>query len=1014
GLQAATATETFPTAAEVGGNFTDVAGGAHPVTLVLPPGAPGGCVIAANVLGPGCITTDGAAIMRVYQLAAAAGAGYNGTSYVTGALPTSPTSGNEHFNLPNPGNFREDIIRADEHANDHQSLYFRYLHDYVNVTNPYSTFGTNPEVPVDPDSRHRPGTNLQFGWTDIISPALINEFKINADWHSQTTPLVSPAISLPGPSYLASTYGFAFLPPLGQPPLFPGGLPNISFSASGNAASNNGGLTVIAGPGPNYLASPTADINPIDNVTWVKNNHTIKFGVEFARNRKEQNARPNYNGAINFSNSGNNTSSDPIADAEMGTFNTVSQTSSGPVGQFRFNVEDAYIEDTWKFSHKLSIVMGVRFSHTVPSYAQGNNMTQFDPLVGTPGGYLPSIGATFFTSGTGGFGSSTIVPFTPGTSTGQLILLPGQPLISVYTNGLTRPDGVPSDQAGRVPVTQFDPLLLSEIPGTAQRGFYKPENLWAPRFGFSYAPFGDKTVVRGGFGIFYDHPEGNALCGGINCQGYQPWAQATTVTATSAGANLMTYDSPAPQICSESVVAGKQFITGPCPSAESLNTINPNLVVARSYQYSFSVQRELPYDMLLQVAYVGTLGRHVLRGPSITDPTWTSQQILTPMAPNPNTYSCAGVTNPAAYHCAIPPGGTTTFANGGNPGWPNDTAAAGVLLQGAQLSPYLGYATGDGMAASDVNSNYNSAQLQLTKRTGFVTTSIAYTYSKYMGMANGAGDAYNQNGEPECPYTCLVSTAYDTTATLDAGGSATPGLQAGPFVGGTNPVTVTSSPGSNGICTGGTLGYVPSAGGCQSGGVVVPWNKYYYGETSVNATHIIAMSFTVDSPWGKGTSGLRAAVERGWSVTGVVHYQTGSPDTVTDGLGIGNSTTSPGRRAVYVHNGPLYNSCAITTQICWVNPANYFPETFLGAGNDPISNIKGPAFYQWDMSVRKTFILPWREGMNIQLQGDAINAFNQTNFNNSFKSLTPLNGSFGQINSTEPSRILQIGGKFNF
>ena len=52
--------------------------------------------------------------------------------------------------------------------------------------------------------------------------------------------------------------------------------------------------------------------------------------------------------------------------------------------------------------------------------------------------------------------------------------------------------------------------------------------------------------------------------------------------------------------------------------------------------------------------------------------------------------------------------------------------------------------------------------------------------------------------------------------------------------------------------------------------------------------------------------------------------------------------------------------------------------------------------------------------MNIQLQGDAINAFNQTNFNNSFKSLTPLNGSFGQINSTEPSRILQIGGKFNF
>jgi len=139
------------------------------------------------------------------------------------------------FNLPNPANFREDIIRADEHANDHQSLYFRYLHDYVNVANPYSTFGSNPEVPVDPDARHRPGTNLQFGWTDIISPSLINEFKINTDWHSQTTPL-TPLTGLgagvSGPSYLASSYGFAFLPPLGQPPQFPGGLANISFSAS--------------------------------------------------------------------------------------------------------------------------------------------------------------------------------------------------------------------------------------------------------------------------------------------------------------------------------------------------------------------------------------------------------------------------------------------------------------------------------------------------------------------------------------------------------------------------------------------------------------------------------------------------------------------------------------------------------------------------------------------------------------------------------------------------------------
>jgi Carboxypeptidase regulatory-like domain len=987
GLQAATETTTFPTMAEaVNHNFTDTG-----VALVVPAGAPAGCTIVANTLSANCITTDGAAIDKLYESAALAS--------VNRGLPNSATSGNLQFNLPNPGNTRDDIIRADEHANDHQSLYFRYLHDFVQVNNPYSTFGPSPsnglsQVPVDPDSRHRPGTNLQFGWTDIISPSLINEFKINADWHSQTTPLTSLAGNgLSGPSFLASTYGFAFLPPLGQPPAFPSGLPTITFTATGTAAAVNGGVTEVAGPAINFLASPTADINPIDNVTWVKNNHTIKFGIEFARNRKEQNSRANANGIINFSTGGNNTSGFPFADALMGTYNTVSQTSSNPVGQFRFNVEDAFIQDTWKFNRRLSIVMGVRFSHTTPLYAQGNNMTQFDPLVGTPGGYIPAAAATFTSFGTG----TTISAASHGLCPVQLITVPGMPTGSIYCNGLTRPAGVPADQAGRVQVTQLDPVLLASIPGTAQRGFYLPENLFAPRFGFSYSPFGDKTVVRGGFGIFYDHPEGNVLCNGIACQGYAPWTQTTTITATGIGGfaanNLATFDSPATAAV-------------PAPSSQSVSTVDPRLKVARSYQYSLSVQRELPQDMLLQIGYVGTLGRHVLRGPVITDPAWTSQQLGLPgpAAPNPNTYQCPATTILPAYGCTIPAGGTSEFAN--------------AAIQSGQLSPYLGYATADAFETGDVNSNYNAAQLQLTKRTGFLTTSVAYTYSKYLSDGGGVSDAYNENGEPECPYTCLVSTAYDTTtATTVAGGT----LQAGPWVAGTNPVQVTTSPTANGICTGGVTGFIPAYAGCQTtGGVVESWRKFYYGLTSVNATHIIAASFTVQSPWGKGSSGLEALAIKGWSVTGIVHYQTGSPSTVTDNVPIGDFHPKGGfgatRRASIVPGVPIYNApgCVAVDANCWVNANAFRPETQLAAGDAPVGDIIGPAFYQWDITVQKTFILPWRDGMNFQIRADGINVFNQDNFTNSYKSLTPLNGSFGQVNATNPGRIVQLGGKFNF
>jgi len=74
-------------------------------------------------------------------------------------------------------------------------------------------------------------------------------------------------------------------------------------------------------------------------------------------------------------------------------------------------------------------------------------------------------------------------------------------------NGLVRAgSGVPADQLGRC---LTETVLKCSLCRWAPRGFYDAENLFAPRFGFSYSPF--KTIgpaIRGGFGIFYDKPEG--------------------------------------------------------------------------------------------------------------------------------------------------------------------------------------------------------------------------------------------------------------------------------------------------------------------------------------------------------------------------------------------------------------------------------------------------------------------------------------------------------------------------
>src|SRR6266542_2303962 len=211
----------------------------------------------------------------------------------------------------------------------------------------------------------------------------------------------------------------------------------------------------------------------------------------------------------------------------------------------------------------------MRYQYVIPTYTQANQISNFDPAL-----YVPTKAVTVLLNGT--------IDASKG----------GNPL-----NGLIRTgSGVPSEELGRVP-NGASPAVLA-VPAGAPRGLYHSKSVWAPRFGFAWQPFnGDKTSVRGGFGIFYDTPEGNMIFDELT---NPPFIQ----TVDFQNGNL------------SNPTGGKAVAAAPL----TLNAIDPNLKLAYTTSYSLSIQRQLPHGFFLEVAYVGNRTKHLLRKPDINMP----------------------------------------------------------------------------------------------------------------------------------------------------------------------------------------------------------------------------------------------------------------------------------------------------------------------------------------------------------------------------------------------------------
>ncbi|PYQ44677.1 MAG: hypothetical protein DMF77_06710 [Acidobacteria bacterium] len=223
------------------------------------------------------------------------------------------------------------------------------------------------------------------------------------------------------------------------------------------------------------------------------------------------------------------------------------------------------------------------------------------------------------------------------------------------------------------------PTVLG-VPVSGRRGFYDTQHLFAPRLSFAWTPTGNaSTAVRGGVGLFYDRPEGNLLFGG----------------ASNGPVNNPPYTASAQYQNGNLAAPGGGRVPAPAPIAQ-IDSIDPNLKVPRSWNWSLSLQRELPWGIFGEIGYVGSKGQNLLRQPDINLP-------------------------------------------------PFDALAANAALPAAQrantnfLRPYHGYSP-IRMRLSDGDSSYHALQVYLYRREGRLRWTLSYTLSRAYDNASGNGD----------------------------------------------------------------------------------------------------------------------------------------------------------------------------------------------------------------------------------------------------------------------------------
>lgn len=290
-----------------------------------------------------------------------------------------------------------------------------------------------PTIPKRDQDRR--STTVTLSDTHLFSPVLINEFRFGI---MQTkNPAFNP---LDGPA-LVKAFG---LQGISWNPKLDKGAPVFSF----NNFEEIGATDIYQDPSERIFEL-------VNNITWTRNSHTVKSGINLRWNRGT-----NFPGGTSFpvlqfgqfSFSGAYSGFD-YADFLLGIPQTAGRANAAPLINALSTDMSLFVQDDWKVTPKLTLNLGLRYDYNPPTHEQDDNYFNFD---------VPS---------------------------GRVV--------------------VPSEAAlGRVnPLfpSNLVPVVTAKQAGLPKSLWYSDLNNFVPRFGFAYRPFAsNRTVLRGGYGIYID------------------------------------------------------------------------------------------------------------------------------------------------------------------------------------------------------------------------------------------------------------------------------------------------------------------------------------------------------------------------------------------------------------------------------------------------------------------------------------------------------------------------------